>query len=249
MWKQCTDSKSLVTSRLEEAADKLDSLNELVTQSSVEAAEQVDKCKESVSVLKKTRQPFEAFYKRQIQLISELQTVPGFDTSNLKRELGQVQQKFGFLGEGLTKKMGNLDSQLVIWKQIEQSRDDILSWSADTQKNLQEAIENLSDTEIANVKLQKYRNEVNPMMSNKGSIEQKIEQLLKVNSDKKIDTLSKIKSALDLKLEETERICNELKGALGNLGESSELIKEEIKRKIDRFGSGFFEIRGYIRNR
>ena len=57
----------------------------------------------------------------------ELQTVPGFDTSNLKRELSQVQQRFGFLGEGLTKKMGSLDSQLVIWKQIEQSRDDILS--------------------------------------------------------------------------------------------------------------------------
>ena len=64
----------------------------------------------------------------------ELQTVPGFDTSNLKRELSQVQQRFGFLGEGLTEKMGSLDSQLVIWKQIEQSRDDILSWSADTQK-------------------------------------------------------------------------------------------------------------------
>ena len=97
----------------------------------------------------------------------------------------------------------------------------------------------MSDTGIANVRLQKYRNEVNSMMSNKGSIEQRIEQLLKVNSDKKIDTLSKIKSALDLKLEETERMCNELKGALGNLGESSELIKEEIKRNIDRFGSGF----------
>ena len=87
------------------------------------------------------------------------------------------------------------------------------------------------------------------MMSNKGSIEQRIEQLLKVNSDKKIGTLSKIKSALDSKLEETERMCNELEGALGNLGESSELIKEEIKRNIDRFGSVFFEIRGYIRNR
>ena len=72
------------------------------------------------------------------------------------------------------------------------------------------------------------------MMSNKSSIEQKIEQLLKLNSDKKIDALSKIKSALDSELEETERMCNELEGALGNLGESSELIKEEIKRNIDK---------------
>merc|ERR1712013_370603 len=169
MWKQCAESKNVVTTRLEEAAHL------------------VDKCKESVSALKKTRQPFEAFYKRQTQLISELQTVPGFDTSSLKRDLSQVQQKFGFLGEGLTKKMGNLDSQLVVWKQIEQSRDDIMSWTADTQKNIQEAIDNLSDAEIAKVKLEKYKNEISPTMSNKSGIEQKIEQLIKLNSDRNID--------------------------------------------------------------
>ena len=110
--------KNLVTTRLEE---DLDSLTELCPKSSYESAHLVDKCKETVSALKKTRQSFEAFYKRQTQLISELQTVPGFDTSSLKRDLSQVQQKIGYLEEGLTKKMGNLEPQLVIWKQIEQS--------------------------------------------------------------------------------------------------------------------------------
>merc|ERR1712013_975863 len=230
MWKQCAESKNVVTTRLEEAADILDSLNELCPQSSNEAAHLVDKCKESVSALKKTRQPFEAFYKRQTQLISELQTVPGFDTSSLKRDLSQVQQKFGFLGEGLTKKMGNLDSQLVVWKQIEQSRDDIMSWTADTQKNIQEAIDNLSDAEIAKVKLEKYKNEISPTMSNKS----KIEQLIKLNSDRNVDALTKLKTSLESEIEETERIANELEGALGNLGESSKLIKEEIKKNIDK---------------
>ena len=117
----------------------------------------MDKCKESVSALKKTRQPFEAYYKRQTQPISELQTVPGCDSAPLKRELSQVQQKIGFLGEGMTKKLGNLDSQLVIWRQIEQSRDDFVTWREDAKKNMQEAIDNLSDTEIAKIKLEKYR--------------------------------------------------------------------------------------------
>ena len=57
----------------------------------------------------------------------------------------------------MTKKLGNLDSQLVIWRQIEQSRDDFVTWLEDAKKNMQEAIDNLSDTEIAKIKLEKYR--------------------------------------------------------------------------------------------
>ena len=86
MWKQCIESKNIVSARLGESSDILDSLNEAISQSSVETAELLDKCKEAVSILKKIRQPFEAFYKRQTQLISELNTVPGFDTSFLKKE-------------------------------------------------------------------------------------------------------------------------------------------------------------------
>ena len=60
----------------------------------------------------------------------------------------------------MTKKLGNLDSQLVIWRQIEQSRDDFVTWLKDAKKNMQEAIDNLSDTEIAKIKLEKYRRSI-----------------------------------------------------------------------------------------
>ena len=71
-------------------------------------------------------------------------------------------------------------------------------------------------------------------MSNKTGIEQKIEQLVKLNSDKNIDALTKLKISLESEIEETERIANELEGALGNLGESSKLINQEIKKNIDK---------------
>ena len=134
-----------------------------------------------------SRQPFEAFYKRQTQLISELQTVPSFNTSGLKRELSEVQQKFGVLGEGLTKKMGNLDSQLVIWRQVEQSRDDFNVWLTGAKNNMQEALDNLADTELAKIKLEKYRSELGLNLANKSGIEAKTDQLLKLNSDAKIE--------------------------------------------------------------
>ena len=234
MWKQSVDSKDIVSARLGEASDILEFLTETVPQCSNETAELVDKCKEAVSTLKKTRQPFEGFYKRQTQLISELNTVPGFDTAFLKRELSQVQQKFGFLGESLTKKMGNLDSILVIWKQIEQSRDDIKTWTADTKSNLQEALDNMSDAEIAKIKIEKYRNELNPYINIKTGLEQKSAQLVKLNNNKDVAALETIKLNIDEELNEVESLAVDLESALGNLGESANIIKDEMKSTFEK---------------
>ena len=229
MWRQCIESKSVVCSRLEEASDVLAALNESTPQGAADAAQQVDKCKEFVSCLKKTRQPFEAFYKRQTQLISELQTVPSFNTSGLKRELSEVQQKFGVLGEGLTKKMSNLDSQLVVWKQVEHSRDDFNSWMNGTKMSMQEAIENLADTELAKIKLDKYKSELTLNMTNKAGIEAKIDQLIKLNSNVSIRSLDTIKENMNRDIEEANAISEELEASLGSHNESSKKIKDDIK--------------------
>ena len=229
MWRQCIESKGIVSSRLEEASDVLAGLNEALPQGANEAAQQVDKCKESVSCLKKTRQPFEAFYKRQTQLISELQTVPSFNTSGLKRELSEVQQKFGVLGEGLTKKMSNLDSQLVIWRQVEHSRDDFNIWMTGSKKNMQEALENLSDTDLAKIKLEKFKSELTVSLTNKAGIEAKIDQLVKLNAEKPIESLEKLKETMKADVEEANIIAQDLESSLGSHSDASKLIKQEVK--------------------
>ena len=233
MWKQCIESRNGVNTRLEECDDILESLNEVIPQSTGEAASHVDRCKESVSVLKKTRQPFEAYYKRQTQLISELHTVPGFDTSPLKRELSQVQQKFGFLGEGLTKKMNNLDSQLVIWRQVDQMSDDILCRLRDAQAGMKEALLNLSDSDIARVKLEKFKTDLESYMSAKAGIEGKIEQLKKLNNEKEISSLAKLSQTIEFELKTALDVSAKLEKALGNLGESSQMIRDEVKATIE----------------
>ena len=229
MWKQCIENKNLVSARLEESSDILNMINDSVAQSYNEAASYLDKSKEAVSILKKTRQPFEAFYKRQSHLISELNTVPGFDTSPLKKELSQVQQKFGFLGESLTKKIANIDSILVMWKQIEQSREEITTWTEDTKNNLKGALENLSDTELAKIKLEKYKSDVNQYTSIRAALDQKILKLKQLNNEKEVTSAPAIISKLDNDLAEIEGMAADLESAIGNLGESANTIKEEMK--------------------
>ena len=122
---------------------------------------------------------------------------------------------------------------MVIWKQLEQSKDDILLWAIEAQKNMQEAIDNLTDTEIAKIKLDKFRNELQPNMNNEVSLETKMDQLKNLNTDKEIISLKEWKTELEKELEYATNIANDLENALGNLGESSKKIREDIKKNID----------------
>ena len=233
MWKQCQDSKNTVVSRLDEVADNLEALNQTIPQNVDESAKNVDKCKESFSILKKTRQPFEAYYKRQTQLISELQTVPGFDTSPLKKELSQVQQQFSLLGEKLTKKLNSLDSQLVLWKQVEQQADDMLNWLMDSKVNMKEALSNITDSELATMKMKKFRSELQTNVLQKETLVTKINQIKEHNNNQDVKSLSDMLEKYDAEMKETKKCASELENALGNIGESSQMIKEEIKSTIE----------------
>ena len=54
-------------------------------------------CGHQDDVLRKMRHNFEMFFKCQKQLIHEMQTVPSFDTSQLKKDLTNLQQKYAEL--------------------------------------------------------------------------------------------------------------------------------------------------------
>ena len=233
MWRQCQDSRDIVVSRLDEVADNLDALNQTIPQNVDECAKNVDKCKESFSILKKTRQPFEAFYKRQTQLISELQTVPGFDISPLKKELSQVQQKFSHLGEKLTKKLNSLDSQLVLWKQVEQQADDMLNWLMDSKMNMKEALSNITDSELAAMKMKKFKSELQTQVQLRETLQTKINQIKEHNSQQEVKSLEDMLKKYDNEMKETKRFASELENALGNIGESSQMIRDEIKSTIE----------------
>ena len=69
LWDQSKAQREDVSVQLAQCNDTLDSINGTVPQSPKETAELVDKCKLGIDALKRVRQPFEAFYKKQTQLI------------------------------------------------------------------------------------------------------------------------------------------------------------------------------------
>ena len=233
IWEQSIEQKKSVVDQLNNCQDILDSLSDLRPQSPSEAANQVDQCKKGLDAVKKVRHPFETFYKRQTQLIQELSTVPGFDTSGLKKELQVVQQQFSQLGMQLKAKLNGLDSQLVVWRQLQQSRDELVSWLTDARKGMDDAMRNISDTELARIKLSKYQNELPSYTNIKTGIDAKIEQITAMNGGQDMPGLKHLSEDLAEELGAAEETSKALDCALGDIKNQTTLVRDDIKNVLE----------------
>ncbi len=234
MWESCQEQHAAISGQLEAADDILEAVKSpLVAGSASEAATLADKCRSGLDGVKRLRHPFEAYYKRQTQLVQELSTVPGFDVSPLKGELQSVQQKFSFLGVSLKGKMSEFERQLVLWRQLEQSKDEMLSWVNEAEAGMADALKNVSDAEVARVKLNKYKHELPAYANIKNGIDQKIDQLRNANPNEDVPELDDIEVHLDQRLQKAEETAKQLEKAIGHVGDSAKEVRDDIKQATD----------------
>jgi len=234
MWENCHDLKKNLLIQLDISQDIFESLGESKPTDPTTLAEMADKCKKAIDNLKKVRHPFEMYYKKQTQLIQELQTVPAFDVVPLKQELQEVQQKFSYLGTHLKGKMNGFDSQIVICRQVQQAADEIFSWLRDIRDQMTMALANISDVESAKVILSKYKSETPHYTNLKVSIENKVQQLTElIGEGGTLVYLDSCLNAISDELCRTHDVSLELENALYSHSEKSQDVKEGIKMSND----------------
>merc|ERR1712079_387924 len=69
-----------------------------------------------------------------------------------------------------------------------------------------------------------------------GGLKQKGKQLKKLNNEKENEAVPKISAEIEDQLLELATLATDLESALGNLGESAHLIKEEMKSIMGKLG-------------
>ncbi len=235
MWEKCNEMKRDLLEQLNQVQDIYDMVNEsdAVTDAE-EVTKLVDSSRKGLDLLKKLRHPFEAYYKKMTQLIQELQTVPAFDPTPLKNELQEVQQKFTFLGVHLKAKLSDLESQLVIWRQMQQSKDELLNWLKDVKDGMKDALSNVSDAELARIKLSKYTNELPSYLNIKTGIDQKVAQLQKMNEKLPKSALDEFTKVINKELDAADDASKRLSAALGDLSANTKEIREGMKDVLDK---------------
>lgn len=234
MWDNANELKKNLLIQLDMSQGIYESIGDTKPTDITTLAEMADKCKKAIDNLKKVRHPFEMYYKKQTQLIQELQTVPSFDVSPLKQELQEVQQKFSYLGTHLKGKMNAFDSQIVICRQVQQAADDIFSWLRDMRDQLTMALVNVADVESAKVILSKYNAETPHYENLKLGIENKVQQLTELISEGgTLHYLDNCLNAVNDEFSRTNDVSVELENALHSHSEKSQDVKDAIKKSLD----------------
>lgn len=234
MWENCNELRNNLLLQLNISKDMFCSLTEASLHNPKMLTDAADKCRKAIDNLKKVRHPFEMYYKKQTQLIQELQTVPAFDAGPLKQELQDVQQKFSYLGTNLKAKMNSLEAQMVIFRQAEQSADEIFAWLRETTNQMTLSLANLSDIENSKTVYQKYLNELPHHVNLKNGMEAKVGQLTDVSgspeSGSYIDGL--VGDVTDA-MEETRQLSLELENILFSHNKKSSEVQDKIKEAMN----------------
>ncbi|QQP31637.1 Nesprin1like [Caligus rogercresseyi] len=233
MWQQCLAQGGSLKEQLDQVQD---SYNALCNRKAIDmdsTASMVDFAKSTIDQLKKARHPFEMFYKRQTQLIQELQTVPSFEVSSLKAEIQSVQQKFSFLGSNLKLKLNKYESQIVIWKQITQNRDEFFAWSKETRNSLNDGLINVSDVEAARAKLERFHHDF-PTFSSmvKTGIFAKLDQINEINEESG-DIFAPLRDKINRELIDAEELAQKLESSLSDVDSSSKNLKTTMSDSLN----------------
>lgn len=122
-------------------------------------------------------------------------------------------------------------SQHVIWKQVNQTKDNILQWLTDVNIDLLDCTSNFDDIENIKNKLVKYSEEKEFNLDLKDNIVEKVKKLKSLNGNKPILTLDSLCKLLNDQFTGVECIASNLTGLLTDYSQQEEKIRIEIKKR------------------
>lgn len=124
----------------------------------------------------------------------------------------------------------NAHSQHVIWKQVNEAKDNILQWLSEINIELLDSTSNFDDIEKVKNKLVKYSEEKELNLDLKRNLVKKVKKLQKMNNNIPITTLDALCTLLNDQFTGVESIANNLVNLINGFSQQEELIKSEIKK-------------------
>lgn len=156
----------------------------------------------------------------------------------IKQHIKDTHQQWSSVYEKILKLVQVTESQVIIWKNIDETKNKLLQWLNEQNATLCSAAEKPHELELAQAKLAKYKEEVPGYLSLKQSIPNKYQQLIKLCGNEEIPTIESLIKLLDEQFEEVRSNAEKLENATSAFGEKENAIRNDIKdvaNKINNF--------------
>ncbi|GLH12194.1 Uncharacterized protein GBIM_16929 [Gryllus bimaculatus] len=230
-WQQFAECKEKVLLGVKEAVPLISGQEEISDMTL--ATSSYDKAKKGLEILKKVKPFLDSVDSKSQLIIKQVESVPNFNITIIENELADLHSCWQDAFDTASKKVQNLEAQLIIWKQIDDSKDEVIHWLEDTNNTLSTALNSLSDADNSMAQLNRYKDELPTYYNIKVSIATKSSQLVKLNNGKPILTLDSLNSLLDEQFIYLKSIADKLEDIACTFNEQEKGICEDIKKASD----------------
>ncbi|XP_046474495.1 muscle-specific protein 300 kDa isoform X6 [Neodiprion pinetum] len=228
-WKQFLEAKKKLSSHLKQSKTLCQSIQE-VPNDITQASAALDKHKKAADMLKKGKQSLEKMDNKAQQLIKEASLMPNFKSELIEKDLAKMRKQYQDAYTNVVEKTQIYETQVIIWKQIDEAKYELSRWLSDTNEALMSACKNLSDAENGQLKLARYRDELPAHQLLRQGIAAKTAQLSKMNNNASIPTLKSLSDLLDDQFRVVKESADKLESVTSSFHEKEKNIREELKR-------------------
>lgn len=228
-WKDYEEARQKVEKSIKDAINLCQSVKGIsydITQANIT----LEKHKKALDALKKGRHFLDKMDSKAQQLTKEASLMPRFNSELIENDLTEVRQRYQDTYNDISEKLQAYETQVIIWKQIEESKSELIKWLTNTNEALTTAFERLMDAENCQIRLIRYREELPGYQQVYQNIVTKIEQLVKLNNNSDIPTLNSLHQLLDDQFKVVKTSAEKLESLTSTLNERERTIRQEMKR-------------------
>lgn len=228
-WKDYEEARQKVEKSIKDAINLCQSVKGIsydITQANIT----LEKHKKALDTLKKGRHFLDKMDSKAQQLTKEASLMPRFNSELIENDLTEVRQRYQDTYNDISEKLQAYETQVIIWKQIEESKSELIKWLTNTNEALTTAFERLMDAENCQIRLIRYREELPGYQQVYQNIVTKIEQLVKLNNNSDIPTLNSLHQLLDDQFKVVKTSAEKLESLTSTLNERERTIRQEMKR-------------------
>lgn len=225
-WKELQDSKDMIDkeiSKISQICDDNEVPNDLI-----QANINNEKAKKTMETLKKTKVILDKLDLKGENIIRKCDFAPSM-APEIKKELQETHNHWSQTYEKILKLVQTTESQVIIWKNLEDTKNRLLQWLNEQNAAMISAAEKPNEVELAQARLTKYKEELPGYLSLKQSIPKKYDQLIKLSNVTEIPTLESCMKLFDDQFAEVSKNVEKLENLTSTFNKKENNIRNDIK--------------------
>ncbi|XP_044734627.1 nesprin-1 [Chrysoperla carnea] len=226
-WKEFNQAKQKVEKEINRAEEL--STNTEIPNDLTQATVTNEATKKALEVLKKSKIHLDKMDVKKQLIIKQAETLPEF-TPKLISQADGVHKAWQNAYDKISKRAQNHESQVIIWKQIEETKNNLLPWLSDMNESLTNILNNPSEFKIGQAKYLKYKEELPSKLNLKQNIIAKGTQLKDINNGESIPNIESLIKLLNEEFADLQVIANKLESITATFEENEKDVRSEIQK-------------------